>query len=75
MASVTCGLGPCRLLAVLKMVRADSVGVVQLLCRFRANMTSPSVSTTHLLDLLNIMVLQQDRSQDFERGSSFFGIS
>ena len=41
MASVTCGPG--HVLAVLKMVRADLLRVVQLLCSFQANITWPSV--------------------------------
>ena len=36
-------MGRVHVLAVLKMVRADLVRVVQLLCRFRAKITSPSV--------------------------------
>ena len=38
-----CGMGRVHVLAVLKMVRADLVRVVQLLCSYRAKITWPSV--------------------------------
>ena len=38
-----CRMGRVHVLAVLKMVRADLVRVVQLICRFRAKITWPSV--------------------------------